>query len=261
MSTISVQEWGRAPDVSPQGDASSNVAETADQLAGTLGQLATPDQLARLIRHEFPGRIALVSSFGAEAAALLHMIAAVDPAVPVIFLDTGKLFGETLRYRDRLVEFLGLRDVRSIAPQPVLLSAEDPHGVLWRDDPDRCCFLRKVEPLERALEGFDAWFNGRKRYHGGERASLPLIEAVGGRIKVNPLSGWAPAQIEAYFATHALPRHPLVEDGFASIGCMPCSDRVAAGEETRAGRWRGRDKSECGIHVNLNIQRVERKEE
>lgn len=260
MSIIPAQEWSRASGVR-QGDVPSDAAETADRLTAALGGLATQDLLARLIRHEFTGRIALVSSFGAEAAVLLHMIAAIDTLTPIIFLDTGKLFGETLRYRDQLIALLGLRDVRSVVPQSARLSAEDPQGVLWRDAPNHCCFLRKVEPLDRALDGFDAWLNGRKRYHGGVRASLPLIEAIDGRIKVNPLSGWTPAQIDGYFAMHSLPQHPLVADGFTSIGCLPCSDRAAPGEEVRAGRWRGRDKSECGIHVNPSRQFVTREEE
>src|SRR6185369_8188713 len=165
MSLIPAQDWSGAPALPPPADVS---ADAAARLTDVLARLRTQEQLAHLVRHDFPGRIALVSSFGAEAAVLLHMIAAVDPAVPVLFLDTGKLFGETLRYRDLLIDRLGLKDVRSIVPQAGLLNVEDPKGVLWRDDPDRCCFLRKVEPLERALVGFGAWINGRKRYHGGE---------------------------------------------------------------------------------------------
>ena len=207
--------------------------------------------LAEMIRNEFPGRIALVSSFGIEAAVLLHMVASIDRATPVLFLDTGKLFGETLRYRDRLIAQLELRDVRAITPDAARLGAEDPDGVLWRSDPDRCCAIRKVEPLARALEGFDAWINGRKRYHGGLRSDISVIEAAGGRIKINPLAAWGPEQIAAYFEAHDLPQHPLAADGFRSIGCMPCSDRVQIGEDARAGRWRGRAKSECGIHLPL----------
>jgi phosphoadenosine phosphosulfate reductase len=167
----------------------------------------------------------------------------------VIFLDTGKLFGETLRYRDELVRRLGLVDVRSVRPDPARLTAEDPDGTLWRADPDRCCALRKVEPLERALAGFEAWINGRKRSHGGARSALPVIEAAGGRIKVNPLASWGAGEIGAYFTAHELPRHPLEADGFRSVGCMPCSDRAQPDEDARAGRWRGRGKTECGIHV------------
>lgn len=218
-------------------------------LAARAEAIMARELLAEMIRREFPGRIALVSSFGIEAAVLLHMISTIDAATPVIFLDTGKLFGETLRYRDELVRRLGLIDVRSIQPDATRLATEDPAGSLWQSDPDRCCAIRKVEPLERALAGFDAWINGRKRHHGGTRSALPVVEAADGRIKINPLASWGPAEIDAYFAAHDLPRHPLEADGYRSVGCLPCSDRSQPGEDARAGRWRGRDKTECGIHV------------
>ncbi len=220
------------------------------RLAGLAANAGAREILAEAIRSEFRGRIALVSSFGVESAVLLHMVAAIDPATPVMFLDTGKLFGETLRYRDRLVGMLGLSDVRAVSPDPLRLQAEDPNGMLWQSNPDRCCFVRKVEPLARALAGFDAWINGRKRHHGGARAALPVVEEAEGRIKLNPLADWSAADIAAYFVAHDLPHHPLEEDGYLSIGCMPCSDRATPGEGIRDGRWRGRDKTECGIHLS-----------
>ena len=220
-------------------------------LAARAEAVMARELLAEMVRREFPGRIALVSSFGIEAAVLLHMISTIDPGTPVIFLDTGKLFGETLRYRDELVRRLCLGDVRSVRPDADRLVAEDPDGTLWCSDPDRCCALRKVEPLERALAGFEAWINGRKRHHGGARTALPVIEAAGGRIKVNPLASWGAAEVEAYFAAHDLPRHPLETDGYRSVGCLPCSDRAKSGEAARAGRWRGRGKTECGIHISV----------
>lgn len=219
-------------------------------LSRRLGRLATEDMLAEAIRHEFPGRIAVVSSFGADSAVLLHLVAGIDPATPVLFLDTDKLFGETRRYRDRLVERLGLTDVRTIGPDPIAVAERDPEGILWARDPDACCALRKVEPLARALEPFDAWINGRKRHQSASRADLDLVEAAGdGKVKLNPLADWDRAALAAYFTRHDLPAHPLVEDGYLSIGCMPCSDRVADGEDERAGRWRGSAKIECGIHL------------
>jgi phosphoadenosine phosphosulfate reductase len=223
----------------------------AAALAARAEEIMAHRLLDEMIRREFQGRIALVSSFGIEAAVLLHMVSTIDAATPVIFLDTGKLFGETLRYRDELVRRLGLADVRSVCPDPDRLAADDPQGMLWRSDPDRCCALRKVEPLERALGGFEAWINGRKRHHGGSRAALPVIEAAGGRIKVNPLASWGPGEIDAYFAAHDLPRHPLEAEGYRSVGCLPCSDRAQPGEGARDGRWRGRNKTECGIHVSV----------
>lgn len=196
----------------------------------------------------FGRRLTLVSSFGTEAAVVLHMAASVDPGLPVTFIDTRKLFGETLRYRDQLVERLGLTDVRTVRPDPARVKKLDPDEMLFSRDSNLCCYIRKVEPLERALTGFDAWITGRKGYQGGERSYLPTIEAAGGRVKFNPLAHWTREEVEAYFERHDLPRHPLEADGFLSVGCMPCTDRVRPGEDVRAGRWRGQAKTECGIH-------------
>jgi phosphoadenosine phosphosulfate reductase len=204
--------------------------------------------LRPLLEREFPGRIALLSSFGAEAALLLDMIARIDRSVPVIFLDTGKLFGETLRYRDALVARLGLTDLRIISPDPVEIRRCDPDGTLWHSNADACCRLRKVEPLTRGLTGFAACISGRKRYQGGARGELAGIEAADGLIKIDPLIEYSPERIAAEFAARDLPHHPLEADGFLSIGCMPCTDRVAPEEDRRAGRWRGLAKTECGIH-------------
>ncbi len=211
---------------------------------------AEPAEVLRgMIREEFPGKVALVSSFGAESAALLHLIAQIDKSTPIVFLDTGKLFGETKRYRDQLIALLGLTGVRSVTPDPAAVAARDPKGVLWSQNPDACCLLRKVEPLERALAPFDAWFTGRKAFQAASRAALPVFEIEGNRIKVNPIVRWTKADIDAYFVKHDLPHHPLEADGYLSIGCMPCTSRVEPGEDARAGRWRGSDKIECGIHL------------
>lgn len=223
------------------------------ELAQRWAEADTETLLAGMILDEFPGRIALVSSFGAEAAVLLHMVAGIEPRLPVIFLDTGKLFGETRRYRDELTARLGLLDVRSVTPDAAQIDALDPDGVLWFGNPDMCCHIRKVEPLDRALRGFDAWITGRKNFQGASRSNLQRIERneEDGRIKVNPLAQWQKEDLDAYFERHQLPRHPLEADGFLSIGCMPCTDRVAPGEDARAGRWRGREKTECGIHLPI----------
>ncbi|MDA0664503.1 MAG: phosphoadenylyl-sulfate reductase [Proteobacteria bacterium] len=209
------------------------------------------DPLRAVIRTEFSGRILLVSSFGAEAAVLLHRVARINPDVPVIFVDTGKIFGETLRYRDELTAMLGLTDVRSVQPLPEAENREDPDGTLWMSRADACCYFRKVEPLERALQGADAWISGRKRHHGGARATLPWRETAAGRTKINAMADWNPAMIQAYCAAHDLPPHPLVADGFASIGCMPCTTRVSPQGDARSGRWSGSRKTECGIHLPL----------
>ncbi len=229
----------------------------ADHLASRYAAADTQALIDGLLNREFAGRMALVSSFGAEAAVMLHLVSRRFPATPVVFLHTGKLFGETLKYRDTLIERLGLTDVRSVRPDPKRLERLDPEGVLWYGNPDMCCHVRKVEPMNRALAEFDAWFTGRKGFHGGERSGLPRIEATDdGRIRVNPLADWSKDDIDAYFASHDLPRHPLEAEGFLSIGCMPCTDRVKPGENPRAGRWRGRDKTECGIHVDTARWRV-----
>jgi phosphoadenosine phosphosulfate reductase len=217
---------------------------------GTLGGTAA---IAVAVDELFAGRIALVSSFGSESAVLLHMLAEVDRSVPVVFLDTGRLFAETLEYRTLLTERLGLTDVRTFQPDPDRVASKDPHRALWMTNPDLCCHIRKTEPLQRALKGFDAWFTGRKRFQNSERAQLPLFEADGARIKVNPLANWAAGDLKAYALRHRLPEHPLVAKGYPSIGCVPCTSKVAPGEDARAGRWRGLDKSECGIHVELEI--------
>jgi phosphoadenosine phosphosulfate reductase len=193
--------------------------------------------------------LALVSSFGTESAALLKVMADVDPAIPVIFLDTGWLFEETLAYRDTLIATLGLTDVRSIKPLDETLGREDPDRELWFSDPDACCRIRKVEPLSRALKPFSAWINGRKRFQGGARAEIPVVEEDGAKLKFNPFANVSRDEIEAIYKLGKLPPHPLVASGYLSVGCMPCSSRTAPDENARAGRWRGRAKTECGIHT------------
>ncbi|MGY3450011.1 phosphoadenylyl-sulfate reductase [Bradyrhizobium sp. USDA 4353] len=194
-------------------------------------------------------RLAVVSSFGSESAALLKVTADVDPAIPVIFLDTGHMFAETLAYRDQLIDILGLRDVRSIKPDAAALTREDADNDLWFSDPDACCRIRKVEPLARALAPFTGWINGRKRFQGGLRAAMPVVEQDGARVKFNPFANASRDDIAAIYRSANLPQHPLVASGFRSIGCMPCTSRADAGEDERAGRWRGRGKTECGIHT------------
>jgi len=227
-------------------------AQAAD-LNARFASLPAAEAIAALLLERLAGQIALVSSFGAEAAVLLHMVASIDASVPVIFLDTGKHFPETLAYRDALAERLGLSDLRNLTPDPADLVARDAKGERWSYDPDGCCDLRKVRPLARALAGFDATISGRKGFQAGTRAALPLVEIdttdAAGRLKINPLRDWTKADLDAYFEAHALPRHPLEAQGYPSIGCAPCTSPVAEGEDARAGRWRGFAKVECGIHV------------
>lgn len=197
------------------------------------------------------GDIALVSSFGAESVALLHLTAMVNRHVPVLFIDTELLFTETLVYQQELAERLHLEDLRIIRASQPTLAAEDPDATLHQRDTDACCALRKTRPLQKALREFDGWITGRKRFQGSTRATLDFfeIEDMTGRIKVNPLAHWAPDDVRAYMEENRLPKHPMVAKGYPSIGCAPCTSPVAAGEDPRSGRWRGQDKTECGIHI------------
>jgi phosphoadenosine phosphosulfate reductase len=224
-------------------------SEKAIRLDAALARLETPEFLRVVIKDLFPGRIALVSSFGADSAVLLHMVAQIDKATPVLFIDTRVLFKETLTYRDELVAHLGLKKVIAIGPKPASIAAEDPENFLWASNPDRCCEIRKVLPLGEALEGYDAWITGRKRFQAQSRGELALVESEGGRIKVNPLAHWPAVKILDYLDAFDLPRHPLVDKGFLSIGCIPCTSPVKPGEDPRAGRWRGHAKVECGLHT------------
>lgn len=194
------------------------------------------------------GKVALVSSFGAEAVVLLHMVAQIDKSTPVIFLDTEMLFPETLAYQRDVSAQLGLTDVRIIGPDRNDVLTEDVDGLLHQADTDACCDLRKTQPLTKALADFDGWITGRKRYHGGQRAQLPLFEKDDRRIKINPLANWTAKDVQDYMVAHNLPRHPLVADGYPSVGCMPCTTRANVLEDPRAGRWRKEEKTECGIH-------------
>ncbi|MEW6255624.1 MAG: phosphoadenylyl-sulfate reductase [Pseudomonadota bacterium] len=211
---------------------------------------ASPLEILACARETQAGRLAAVSSFGTESAVLLHMIAQVDPGLPILFLDTGMMFSETLEYRDTLVARLGLTDVRTLTPDPTDRRLRDPDDALWSEQPDACCALRKVEPLERGLAPFSAWINGRKRYQAATRAHIPAVEFEAGRLKFNPLAALGPAELNGWMRAHDLPEHPLKAFGFLSIGCMPCTSRVKPGEDARAGRWRGQGKTECGIHVH-----------
>jgi phosphoadenosine phosphosulfate reductase len=229
-------------------DADIEALEQAVDLEARFGRL-TPEALVELSIRRFAGGIAAVSSFGADSAVLLDMIARVDRSLPIVFLETGKHFGETLDYRDRLVEDLGLTDLRIVKPLESALAKIDPDGLLHRSDPDACCAIRKVEPMARAVEPFRAWFTGRKRFQSHTRRALPVFEAVGPRIRINPLAAWGTADLAAYMRAHDLRENPLVAYGYLSIGCFPCTEPARPGEDARSGRWAGRAKTECGIHL------------
>jgi len=227
----------------------------ADLLSRFYARLDAREMLREALTRDLKGRIALVSSFGAESVALLHLAAEIDPATPVLFLHTELLFPETLKYQKRVAHHLGLVDVRLIRPDEADVAASDPDAsdpnrALRRKAPDACCALLKTAPLARALEGFEAWITGRKRAQGGRRAEMPKVELDrDGRVKLNPLAEWTPEDVAAHLRDHDLPRHPLVAEGFRSIGCAPCTTKTSPDEDPRAGRWRGVEKTECGIHL------------
>lgn len=227
-----------------------SVEGRAAVLSMALAEASPEAVMAAAVQAVRPGRLAVVSSFGVESAVLLAAAAAVHPAIPVLLLDTGHLFPETLAYRDTLQTRLGLRDVRAMQPDAQERDAQDPDAELYASDADACCALRKVRPLARALQEFDGWANGRKRFQGGLRTAIPFVEADGPRLKFNPLAALSPGELAARFRALDLPPHPLAKYGFRSIGCMPCSSRSAPGEAAREGRWRGSGKVECGIHFS-----------
>ena len=226
----------------------SEAMDLVDALDARLRD-ADPQEILRAAVEQLGDRLALVSSFGAESAVLLHMVAQIKPDLPILFLDTGMLFGQTLDYRKNLAARLGLTDVRDLRPQYQDIAVHDPSADLWKTDTDACCHIRKVLPLDRALAGFGGWITGRKRFQGGDRLRLRVVERADGQIKFNPLANWTKAQIEAYAAEHDLPPHPLVAFGYPSIGCWPCTQPVEEGQDERSGRWAGSQKTECGIHM------------
>jgi len=232
-------------------DSLSNI--TYESLMENYGNLNSLELLDAMINVVFKGNIALVSSFGAESIVLLDMVAQVNPATPVIFLNTQKLFGETVKYRDTIAEKLGLTNIITVRPNPDDVANEDKNGLLWTRDTDACCDLRKVRPLARAMNDYGAWITGRKRFQTSERGNIPLIEQDGSKIKINPLAHWNQDDLDKIIAAKGLPKHPLIAQGYPSIGCMPCTARVEAGQDRRMGRWSGQDKSECGIHIGENI--------
>ncbi len=216
------------------------------RLNAEYAPLHTRRALRRALGDPALGRIALVSSFGAQSVVLLHLISIIDRTLPVLFIDTEMLFRETYEYQKRLARTLGLTGIRHLKAPSRNIRAGDPATDLHLRDPDACCELRKVRPLQRGLHGFDCWITGRRRDQGRSRAGLELFgrDSVG-RIKFNPLAHWSAADVNAHINRHNLPRHPLSARGFQSLGCAPCT---VAGHG-RAGRWPDRAKEECGIHV------------
>jgi phosphoadenosine phosphosulfate reductase len=229
-------------------DETDHAASLAQRLDAQLRH-AHPSEIIKAAYEMYGDELALVSSFGAESAVLLHLAAQVSPTIPVLFLDTGMLFGQTLDYRQQVAAKLGLTDVRDLRPRFEDLATGDPNADLWKTNTDACCHIRKVIPLDAALSGFSAWLTGRKRFHGGDRLRLPVVEESEGKLKFNPLANWNKEDLDAYIAEHDLPEHPLLQFGYPSIGCWPCTTPVEEGGDIRSGRWAGSQKTECGIHT------------
>ena len=201
----------------------------------------------------------VTSSFGAESAVLLHLLAGVAPEIPVLFLDTDLHFDETRRFRRDLAKDLGLTVV-DLRPALTLAEQADRHGDrLWERDPDVCCGLRKTAPLRAALRDYDGWASGLRRSQTPERATTPVVESRRHDdrwlVKVSPLARWTDADVDTYLQANGLPRHPLTAAGYPSIGCVPCTARVAPGEDPRAGRWAAfGGKTDCGIHLPTGVE-------
>jgi phosphoadenosine phosphosulfate reductase len=223
-------------------------ANEGDPLFQKYNSLEDVVLLEAVLNEEAFGNTAVVSSFGADSALLLAMVAEVNASTSVIFLDTGKHFPETTDYVQSLSKTLGLENVHYRRPSLADVKIEDTIGDLWESSVDSCCDLRKVRPLEKALAGFDSWISGRKRFHGADRSGLKSVELSDGRLKINPLANWSAERIKIEFIARDLPQHPLVAKGFLSIGCAPCTRAVLPGEDARAGRWADNEKTECGIH-------------
>jgi len=226
----------------------ARAAKRSQSLPQKYVGLSAEAALERALKIDFQGEITLASSMGIDSAVLLHMVSKIDKDLPVLFLETGEHFGETLAYRDLLVKTLGLTNFQNIRPDDAELANEDPDGLLNQTDKDACCALRKVRPLDIHVRKFKARITGRKRYQTPDRAHIEILEVGGGQIKLNPLAHWSAKDITGYMHKHGLPPHPLLTFGFKSVGCAPCTTKVADGEDPRAGRWRSTGKTECGIH-------------
>jgi phosphoadenosine phosphosulfate reductase len=238
--------------------------DTAERIAGLNARYRHHGATAVLehaLRDREVGRVALVSSFGAESVVLLHLLSVISPHTPVLFIDTQMLFAQTLAYQTQLAKSLNLTDIRTLRADEAAVLTQDPQGDLHKSNPDACCALRKTDVLETALSGFDAWITGRKRFQSGTRADVEFFEADAARLKINPLAHWTPEDLQDYITNNRLPRHPLVAEGYPSIGCAPCTSPVKQGEDPRAGRWRGTEKTECGIHfVNGKLTRIKQED-
>ncbi len=211
-----------------------------------------PQEIIAWAIKEFAGSFAMTSSFGPESGVLLHMVSLLDPNLPVLFLETGYHFKETLEYRDQLAKMFGLKNIIDLRADQTKKAAliEKHAGVPYEKDPDACCYINKVEPLDNELKKYDAWMSGIRRHQTDVRKSIRIVEAYeGGQYKVSPLANYTSRDSWWYLKEHSIPQHPLYEKGYLSIGCWPCTRPIQAGDDERSGRWAGKTKKECGIHT------------
>jgi phosphoadenosine phosphosulfate reductase len=237
------------------------MAEAATQVAETVLDLdavnrrfeaSLPSEVLRWASTAFAPDVILTSSFQHDGVVLAHMLGEIAPWIPVLFVDTGFHFPETLAYMDEITERFGL-NLKVLRPSMPRDEFARKHGLdLYSRDPDLCCAINKVAPLREALQGVRCWINGRRRNQTSLRRTIPMVERFeGGVHKVNPLVNWTAQDTHRYLQEHDIPGHPLFEKGYASIGCAPCTRPILAGEDERAGRWAGTGKTECGIHTLL----------
>jgi len=222
------------------------LADKARELNAAFAGLTAQQILSRLLHGGVAGRVAVISSFGAEAACLLSLIASKEPSTPVVFLDTRKHFAETLVYVDDLMDRLGLTTLVRARPSLAGLEVDDPDGELYARDSDRCCYMRKTLPMIGVLRNYDCVLTGRKRFQTPDRSYMDTVEVQDSWLRVNPLADWTREQVLDYLECHGILEHPLVSRGYASVGCEPCTE---PSDDFRAGRWAGTDKTECGIHI------------
>ena len=227
----------------------TTAADEAARAASRFTSSSPQDRLAWAIERYSP-KIVLTCSWQLQSSVLIHMVATLGADVRIVELDTELLFPETYAARDALISRYGLNVERITPLRSVAEQAEDEGDALWEREPDRCCALRKVEPLERALVGMDAWITGIRRAQSPTRANAAAFEYDAPRdvVKVQPLVDWSDEDVRGYLYAHDIPYNALHDDGYPSIGCIPCTRRVAAGEDPRAGRWAGTTKTECGLH-------------
>lgn len=222
-----------------------------------------PQEIIAWAIKQFAGKIALTSSFGPESGTLLHMVSEIDKSVPVLFLETGYHFPETLEYKKKLTDRFGLTQVLDLKADTERKKkvVEEYQGVPYEKNPDLCCQINKVEPLDAALKNYSAWMSGIRRRQTDFRKSIRIIEEYeGGIYKISPLANFTSREAWWYLKEHQIPQHPLYEKGYLSIGCWPCTRPVQEGDDERSGRWAGKAKKECGIHTFKEVKQKAQEE-